>query len=191
MTDLPTVGDQPAPAAARQGLRRHGRRDAHLSSPPVSDFEVERRAEVIAAPVSRRPATPGGQVPARPPVSAASWSIPRRSRPALVERLARSLLQRLAERGLVEDGQYVAILGAGVIDFRLAAGCRRGSRPRTSSAAGRAEPSAPAWATPTSGPACSSGPLASSLGELKRRCQARAGRGRPVQLRGAAPVRRP
>ena len=125
-----------------------------ISSPPVSDFEVARRAEVIGRAIdAARAARPAGLRDRR---FSGVLVHPSTVAPAFVERLARSLLQHLADAGIAEDGQFVGMLGAGVVDFRLAAGVRRAEAPgRARPLGGRDLRRRPA-ATRTSGPASSS-----------------------------------
>jgi hypothetical protein len=116
MTDLPTSGDKTMKPSLDKDFGDTVAVMLTISSPPVSDFEVERRAEVIA----RRLAVARD---ARPPGLRDRWMSgdlihPRGLDAAMVERLARSALQNLTERGVAEDGQYVGMLGAGAIDFR-------------------------------------------------------------------------
>ena len=91
-----------------------------LSSPPVSDFEVEQRANSIARKLEEARAS-------RPEAFrdrrySGVLVHPSSVSPDFIERLGRSALQHLAEKGLIEDGQYVPMLGAGAVDFRMADG---------------------------------------------------------------------
>ncbi|HEY2158449.1 MAG TPA: efflux RND transporter permease subunit, partial [Isosphaeraceae bacterium] len=168
MTDLPTSGDRT--------VRPHLDKDfgdtvavmLTVSSPPVSDFEVERRAEVIA----RRLATARD---ARPPGSrdrrmSGVLVHPAGLDPALVERMARSALQTLTERGAAEDGEYVGMLGAGAIDFRRPPGVdearvRRELELWEGGAVGAGLGHPDVW------PGVAVGPLGELAGELRRRGQ--------------------
>jgi multidrug efflux pump subunit AcrB len=87
-----------------------------LSSPPVSDFEIDERARVIGRAVAD--ARQGRQGPRLSGVLV----YPAGVSAEFVERMGRSALSALTAAGIATDGQYVNALGAGVIDFRLATG---------------------------------------------------------------------
>jgi len=120
MTDLPTV----AGAMIRPKLDKDfGDTVAvmlTLTSPPISDFEVDRRASSIASQIQAarvgRPADPREQR------CSAVLIHPSTVDPNLTERLARSCLDHLVERGFAEDGLTLSTLGAEVVDFRLPTG---------------------------------------------------------------------
>jgi len=121
MTDLPTVGNESLKPKLDKDFGDTVALMLTLSSPPVSEFEVERRAELIAQTIKdARAARPADL--AKPRYSAVLVH-PSTLSPAFVERAGRSLLERLTERGLIEDGQFLAMLGAGAVDFRLACAC--------------------------------------------------------------------
>ena len=119
MTDLPTVGNEPLKPKLDKDFGDTVAVMLTLSSPPVSDFEVEQRAGLIAAKLEELRA--GRPASLRDRRFSGVLVHPSTLSPAFVERAGRSLLQQLTERGLIEDGQFVAMLGAGAVDFRLAA----------------------------------------------------------------------
>lgn len=120
MTDLPTAGGVPLRPRLNKDFGDTVAVMLTVSSPPVSDFEVEQRAAVIARRIaSVRDSRAGGRRDRR--VSGVLIH-PSALDSTLVERLARSALHALGKAGVAEDGEYVGMLGAGVIDFRLPAG---------------------------------------------------------------------
>lgn len=124
MTDLPTVGGRPLRPALDKDFGDTVAVLLTLSSPPVSDFEIEQRAGVVRRRVEEhRSSRPD---PLRDRRYSGVLIHPSHVPDALVERLGRSLLAHLDDRGLAEDGAYLALLGAGVVDFRLPAGRSEG-----------------------------------------------------------------
>ncbi len=172
MTDLPTIGG----AMVRPKLDKDfGDTVAimlTITSPPVSDFEVERRAALIADRIrGARAARPDNLRDRR---YSGVLVHPSTVDPNLIGRLSRSCLDHLAERGFIEDGLSISMLGAGVLDFRLLPGrdadALRGEVER--------------WQADHIGvglghPDIWSGVLVADpddlVGELKRRCQAEPG----------------
>ncbi|HVA48849.1 MAG TPA: efflux RND transporter permease subunit [Pirellulales bacterium] len=120
MTDLPTAGGQPLRPRLDKDFGDTVTVMLTVSSPPVSDFEVDVRAQVIARRLAElrasRPSALRDRRMSSVLVHPASFDA------SLVERLGRSALAALAERGLAEDGQYLKMLGAAAIDFRLSPG---------------------------------------------------------------------
>ena len=121
MTDLPSVGDQPIKPRLDKDFGDTVAVMLTFSSPPVSDFEVDRRASLIVRKLQDARAGRPGPFP-RPPLQ--------RRAGASFDRLTgfrradgRSLLEQLTDAGLIADGQFIAMLGAGAVDFQLAAGC--------------------------------------------------------------------
>lgn len=120
MTDLPEVGG----AMVRPRLDKDfGDTVAvmlTLASPPVSDFEIDRRAEALAGPIraARAARAPGF----RDRRYSGVLVHPSTLDPALLDRLGRSCLDHLRGRGLAADGLSLATLGAAVVDFQLPAG---------------------------------------------------------------------
>ena len=172
MTDLPAVGGQALRPKLDKDFGDTVAVMLTLSSPPVSDAEVEARARVVSRRLAEtRAARPGGFRSRRfSGVLVHPSTVDR----ALVERLARSMLRHLSEKGLAEDGQYVGMLGAGAVDFRLPEG--------RDEAALRAE--AARWSSDTLGaglghpdvwPGVIVGDLDGLAPELTRRCQAEPG----------------
>ena len=120
ITDLPTVANQKLKPRLDKDFGDTVATMLTLSSPPISDFEIEQRADSIARhlvndrqgrPDSLRDRRYSGILVHPSTVSA-----------DLIERIARSLLQDLVGHDLIEDGRYLKVLGAGVVDFRLRAG---------------------------------------------------------------------
>lgn len=120
MTDLPTSGGQPVRPRLDKDFGDTVALMLTLSSPPVSDAEVEHRAQVIAARLEQVRA--GRPEPLRAGRLSAVLVHPATLDPALIERLGREALLALSEQGLVEDGQYVGLLGAAALDFRPRSG---------------------------------------------------------------------
>lgn len=168
MSDLPTFGDQTVRPQLDKDFGDTVAVMLTVSSPPVSDFEVERRAGVIVRRLaSARDARPPGLRDRR---MSGVLVHPTGLDPAFVERMARSALHTLTERGVAEDGVYVEMLGAGAIDFRRTPGVdeERVRRElllweRGAVGAGLGHPDV--W------PPVAIGPLDELAGELKRRCQ--------------------
>ena len=120
MTDLPVVGG----AMVRPKLDKDfGDTVAvmlTLTSPPVSDFEVDRRAEALVGPI--RAARAARPVEARDRRYSGVLVHPSTVDPSLLDRLGRSCLDHLREHGLALDGLSLTTLGAAVIDFQLPPG---------------------------------------------------------------------
>ncbi|WP_435010713.1 efflux RND transporter permease subunit [Tundrisphaera lichenicola] len=120
ITDLPSVAGQPLRPKLNKDFGDTVATMLTLSSPPISDFEVRQRADSISRKLEEaratRPEAPSDRRYSGVLVHPSSVS------PEFVERLARSALQHFEERGLVEDGEYIPMLGAGILDFRLADG---------------------------------------------------------------------
>ena len=117
MTDLPAVGDQAVRPRLDKDFGDTVAVMLTISSPPVSDLEVDRRAELIS---DRIRALRG----LRPePLQARRYSgvivHPSTVSPAFVERMARSLLEHLAAKKLARDCQFLPLLGAVAVDFQL------------------------------------------------------------------------
>jgi multidrug efflux pump subunit AcrB len=168
MTDLPTAGGQPLRPRLDKDFGDTVAVMLTISSPPVSDFEVERRAEVIARRLAAvRAARPE---PLRDRRHSGVLVFPASFDPALVERLGHSALRRLSERGLAEDSQYVGMLGAGAIDFRLAPGADAEAVEREVER-WQAETLGAGLGHPDVWPGVLVGPLEDLAGELRRRCQ--------------------
>ncbi|WP_422928294.1 efflux RND transporter permease subunit [Singulisphaera sp. PoT] len=120
MTDLPQVGGQPLRPRLDKDFGDTVAVMLTISSPPISDQDIEQRADVI----SRRLVKERAERPEALRSRRYSGVLvhPSTVDRALVERLGRLLLQHLTEAGLAEDGRYVGLLGAGVVDFRLPEG---------------------------------------------------------------------
>ena len=119
MSDLPTVDGGPARPSLNKDFGETVAIMLTVSSPPVSDFEVKQRAQRIAARL-------GEARKSRPEASRARRYSgvlvhPSTVDPELVERLGKGLLSRLNDHGFAEDGAYLAMPGAGAVDFALPA----------------------------------------------------------------------
>ncbi|HVX12214.1 MAG TPA: efflux RND transporter permease subunit [Pirellulales bacterium] len=173
MTDLPTTGGQPLRPVLDKDFGDTVTVMLTVSSPPVTDFEVERHAEVITRRLAEIRASRPPELRDRRMSSVLIH--PAGFDASLVERLGRSSLQALADRGLIEDGQYLRMLGAAALDFRL----RPGIDPD------RLRRDLQRWQQETLGASLTSYPdvwppvVVESLdhlaGELKRQCQAEPG----------------
>lgn len=120
ITDLPTVAGQALRPKLNKDFGDTVATMLTLSSPPVSDFEVEQRAASIARCLNEARASRPESLRDRRYSGVIVY--PSSVSPDFVERLARSALQHLVEHGLAEDGEYLSMLGASAIDFRLVAG---------------------------------------------------------------------
>jgi multidrug efflux pump subunit AcrB len=120
MTDLPTLGVGTLKPRLDKDFGDTVAVMLTMSSPPISDFEIERRAELL----SKRIESIRAERPA--PLQDRRYSAilihPSTVSPEFIERNGRSLMQELTSSGLVEDARFVGMLGAGIIDFRLVAG---------------------------------------------------------------------
>ena len=116
LDDLPSVaGQQPRPKLDKD----FGDTVAvmlTLSSPPVSDFEIDERARAIGS------AAKAARIGRSGPRLSGIIVHPAGVQAGFIERLGRSALNALAEAGVASDGQYVTALGAGIIDFQLQPG---------------------------------------------------------------------
>ncbi|MDY3556470.1 efflux RND transporter permease subunit [Gemmata sp. JC717] len=116
MDDLPAVGGQPLRPKLDKDFGDTVAVMLTVSSPPVSDFEIEERARVIgAALAAARQGRPGPRLSG---VLVHPAGVP----DAFVERMGRSVLRAVTEAGVADDGRYVTALGAGAIDFQLRPG---------------------------------------------------------------------
>ena len=120
ITTLPTVAGQALRPKLNKDFGDTVATMLTISSPPVSDFEVEQRAGSIARRLEDARATRPEAL--RDRRYSGVLVHPSSVSPEFIERLGRSALQHLADEGLVEDGQYVPMLGAGAVDFRMADG---------------------------------------------------------------------
>lgn len=116
MTDLPTVGGQPLRPLLDKDFGDTVTVMLTVSSPPLSDFEIECRAETIARRLAEARASRPEALRDRRMSSVLIY--PAGFDASLVERLGRSALHALAERRLIDDGQYIKMLGAAALDFQ-------------------------------------------------------------------------
>lgn len=120
MDDLPTAGGRPLRPRLDKDFGDTISILITLSSPPVSDFELDSRSEVIVAKLrEERAKRPDGFRENR---HTGILVHPVTIDPGLVERLGRSALSRLEQQGIIEDGQYSSLLGVGLIDFKIRPG---------------------------------------------------------------------
>jgi multidrug efflux pump subunit AcrB len=120
MTDLPSVAGHAILPQLNKDFGETAALMLTISSPKVSDFEIHQRAqsirEVVAAFRRGRP-----QQFRRDRLTAV-LIYPNTVGRSYVVWLGNSLLERLTERGLIEDGQIVEAPSAGCLDFQLVAG---------------------------------------------------------------------
>ena len=121
MTDLPTVAGRPVRPQLNKDFGETVALMLTISSPKVSDFEIRQRAEQH----SRRAGS--GFRRSRPEAFrrdrlTAVLVYPNTVGRSYVVWLGHSLLQRLTENGLIEDGQVVEPPSTGCLDFQLVAG---------------------------------------------------------------------
>ena len=119
MTDLPTVADRPVRPQLNKDFGETAALMLTISSPKVSDFEIHQRAESIRELVGefRR----GRPERFRRDRLTAVLIYPNTVGSSYVIWLGNSLLQRLTERGLIEDAHIVEAPSTGCLDFQLVA----------------------------------------------------------------------
>ena len=120
LADLPSVAGRPVRPQINKDFGETVALMLTISSPKASDFEIRQRATCIRATVAdfRR---------SRPPTFCrdrltAVLVYPNTVGRSYVIWLGQSYLQRLAEKGLIEDAHIVEAPSAGCLDFQLAAG---------------------------------------------------------------------
>ncbi len=118
--DLPTVGGQPLVPRLDKDFGDTVAVMLTISSPQVTDFEVEQRARGIRDALQtfreKRPERLRDNRISGVLVHASTFS------DEYISWVGETLLRRLAERGLVEDGHLVEAPGAACVDFRLRGG---------------------------------------------------------------------
>jgi multidrug efflux pump subunit AcrB len=118
--DLPKVGDYQVRPAIHKDFGDTCAVMLTISSPPVSELEIDIRAESIRSALeSFRRARPG---PYRDNRRSAILVYPTTVARSYVLWIGRSLIARLAGRGIAEDAALVEAPSAGCVDFRLAPG---------------------------------------------------------------------
>ncbi len=117
ITDLPMVANQPLKPKLNKDFGDTVATMLTLSSPPISDFEVEQRAAAIGGKLVEFRGTRPEKL--RDRRCSGVMVFPSTVSADFIARLCHSALEHLGEKGLVEDGQLVPMLGAGVVDFRL------------------------------------------------------------------------
>jgi len=117
ITDLPSVAGQVLRPKLNKDFGDTVATMLTLSSPPISDFEIEQRAASIGHKLEEFRATRPEKLRDRRYSGVLVY--PSSVSPDFIERLGRSALQHLADRGLIEDGHYVPMLGAGALNFRM------------------------------------------------------------------------
>ena len=122
MTDLPSVAGRPVVPQLNKDFGETVAMMLTISSPKVSDFEIGQRARSIREVVGdfRR----GRPAPFRRDRLTAVLVYPNTVGRSYVVWLGHSLLQRLTERGLIEDGHVIEAPSTGCLDFQLLAGKR-------------------------------------------------------------------
>ncbi|MGO9111305.1 MAG: efflux RND transporter permease subunit [Thermoguttaceae bacterium] len=122
MTDLPTVANRPVRPLLNKDFGETVAMMLTIASPKVSDFEIGQRARSIREVVSGfRRSRPE---PFRRDRLTAVLVYPNTVGRSYVVWLGQSLLQRLTERGLIEDGHIIEAPSTGCLDFQLVAGKR-------------------------------------------------------------------
>lgn len=120
MTDLPTLNGRPLRPRINKDFGETVAVMLTISSPKVSDFEIRRRAESIRDTLTEfRQSRPE---PYRRDRLTAVLVYPNTVGRSYVLWLGESLLARLSERGLIEDGHIVEPPSTGCLDFQLVAG---------------------------------------------------------------------
>ncbi len=118
--DLPAVGDRPVRPEINKDFGETVAVMLTLSSPKVSDFEIQQRAKSIRASLAEfRRSRPAAY---RRDRVAAVLVYPNTVARSYVLWLGESLLQRLTEKGLIEDGHIVEAPSTGCLDFQVVAG---------------------------------------------------------------------
>jgi len=172
MTDLPTVGGSMVRPKLDKDFGDTVAIMLTITSPPVSDFEVERRAALIADRIRQvRAARPAELRDRR---YSGVLVHPSTIDPNLIERLSRSCLDHLREHGFIEDGVTLGMLGAGVVDFRLLPG-RDPASLRAEVERRQADNIGVGLGHPDVWPGVMVGDPDALADELKRRCQAEPG----------------
>jgi hypothetical protein len=120
ITDLPTVAGRPIRPQINKDFGETVALMLTISSPKVSDFEISQRAKSIRNVV--REFRRGRPAPYRRDRLTAVLVYPNTVGRSYVIWLGQSLLQRLTERGLIEDGHIVEAPSTGCLDFQLVAG---------------------------------------------------------------------
>ena len=120
MTDLPSVAGRPIRSQLNKDFGETAALMLTISSPKVSDFEIHRRAQSIREVVA--PFRRGRPERLRRDRLTAVLIYPNTVGRSYVIWLGNSLLERLTERGLIEDGQIVEAPSTGCLDFQLVAG---------------------------------------------------------------------
>jgi multidrug efflux pump len=120
VTDLPTLAGRPLQPRINKDFGETVAMMLTISSPKVSDFEIEQRAKSIRNTLAdfRRNRPPDY----RRDRVAAVLVYPNTVGRSYVLWLGQSLLQRLTEKGLAEDGHIVETPSTGCLDFQPAAG---------------------------------------------------------------------
>lgn len=120
MTDLPSVNGHPVRPEINKDFGETVAAMLTISSPKVSDFEIRQRAQSIREKLA---AVRAGRPEAfRRDRLTGILVYPNTVGRSYVLWLGQSLLARLTEKGLIEDGQLVEPPSAGCLDFQLAAG---------------------------------------------------------------------
>ncbi len=120
LTDLPRVADLPVRPQLNTDYGETVALMLTVSSPPVSDLEIELRAQAI------RKVLEPARTACRPEYRANRVSgvlvYPSTVARSAMLRLGRTLLQRLTETGLIADGRILEAASTGCVDFQLRGG---------------------------------------------------------------------
>ena len=118
--ELPTVAGRPLRPQLNKDFGETVALMLTISSPKVSDFEIAERARNIRATLSSfRASRPE---PYRRDRLSAVLVYPNTVARSYVVWIAQSLMQRLSERGLIEDAHFVEAPSTGCLDFQLVSG---------------------------------------------------------------------
>ena len=120
MTDLPRVGEQPLQPQLNKDFGETVAVMLTISSPPVSDLEVEVRARSILAMLE--PARAACSPEFREDRLSGVLVYPNTIARGAVLRIGHTILQHLTEKGVARDGRILEAPGTGCIDFQLTAG---------------------------------------------------------------------
>jgi len=117
MTDLPRVGDRPVTPFLNKDFGETVAVMLTISSPPVSDLEIDLRARSIRQAVEQARAERPAEFRDRRCTGVLVY--PNTVARSYVMRIGRTLLQRLTEMGIVRDGRVLEAPGTGCLDVQL------------------------------------------------------------------------
>lgn len=117
MTDLPTIGGVIVKPVLDKDFGDTVAVMLTLTSPPITDIEVEERAKELALRIEQHRGSRPGTFQSNRYSSIVVF--PTTIQSILVERLGRKNLQTLEEKGLAQDGTSIVLPGAIVLDFQV------------------------------------------------------------------------